>query len=110
MWLRDTGVLAKMKDDELSAPMPIPAPMIKIDGCISVEQLGIGIAIYSVGMILSLLLFIGELCFKRLKRVKKMEWQPRKAALEPLYESKANDRGQDIKMLNEMGRFTVWHK
>ena len=65
MWLRDTGVLGKMKDDELSAPMPIPDPKIKVDERISVEQLGIGIAIYSVGMIISLLFFIGELCSKR---------------------------------------------
>ena len=65
MWLRDTGVLRKMKDDELSAPIPIPDPKIKVDGRISVEQLGIGIAIYSAGMTLSLLFFIGELSTKK---------------------------------------------
>ena len=41
-----------MKDDELSAPIPIPDPKIKLDGRISVEQFGIGIAVYSVGMTL----------------------------------------------------------
>ena len=65
MWLRDTGVLGKMKDDELDAPMPIPDPKIKVNEHISVEQIGIGVIIYSVGMILSLLFFIGELCIKR---------------------------------------------
>ena len=65
MWLRDTGVLEKMGDDELSAPIPIPDPKIKIDERISVEQIGIGIIIYSGGMTLSLLFFIGELCTKR---------------------------------------------
>ena len=65
MWLRDTGVLAKIKDDEISAPMPIPDPKIKVDERISVEQIGIGIALYSVGMILSLIFFIRELCSKR---------------------------------------------
>ena len=71
MWLRDTGVLGKMKDDELSAPMPIPDPKIKVDKRISVEQLGIGIAVYVVGLTLSLLAFMRELCAKR--RVKKVE-------------------------------------
>ena len=71
MWLRDTGVLGKMRDDELSAPIPIPDPKIKVDGRISIEQIGIGIAIYSVGMTLSLLFFIGELFTK--KRVKRVE-------------------------------------
>ena len=72
MWLRDTGVLGKMRDDELSAPIPIPDPKIKVDGRISVEQIGIGIAIYSVGMTLSLLFFIGELFTKKIvKRVEK---------------------------------------
>ena len=65
MWLRDTGVLGKMRDDERSAPIPIPDPKVKVDERISVEQIGIGIVIYSGGMTLSLLFFIGELCTKR---------------------------------------------
>ena len=111
MWLRDTGVLGKMRDDELSAPMPIPDPKIKVDERISVEQLGIGIAIYSVGMTLSLLFFIGELCTrKRDKRVEKKQQRPRKTTLVPLYEPKSNNRRQGIIMHYKMGRQTVGHK
>ena len=58
-------MLAKMKNDELAAPIPIPDPKIKIDVAISVDQLGVGIAVYSVGMTLSLLVFIREICTKR---------------------------------------------
>ena len=68
MWLRETGVLGKMKDDELSAPKPIPDLTIKVNEPIYVEQLGIGIAIYSVGMVLSLLFFIIEFCTKRAEK------------------------------------------
>ena len=71
MWLRDTGVLGKMKGDELFAPIPIPDQKIKVNGRISVEQIGIGIAIYATGMTLSLLFFIRELCTE--KRVKGVE-------------------------------------
>ena len=75
MWLRDTGVLGKMKDDELSAPIPIPDPKIKVDGRISVEQIGIGIAMYSVGMLLSLIFFIGELSTERALRIEDKKQQ-----------------------------------
>ena len=110
MWLRDTGVLAKMRDDELSAPMPIPDQKIKDDGHIDVEHIGIGLAIYSVGMTLSLLLFIGELCTKgRVKREEKQQWQARKA-MEPLHENNGNDIGLDIIISPQMGHQSVSHK
>ena len=110
MWLRDTGVLAKMKDDALSAPIPIPVSKIKVDGRISLEQIGIGIAIYSIGMTLSLLLFIGERCTKRgVKREDKQQWQTRKATLEPLHEN--NDNYIRLyTMFPHMGPQTVGHK
>ena len=115
MWLRDTGVLDKMKDDELSAPIPIPDPKIKVDGLISVEQIGIGIAIFSVGMTLSLISFIGELCTKkRVKREKKNQqqaWrQPRKSTMKPLHGKNAKGIGQDIIMPPQMGDQIIGHK
>ena len=71
-----------MKDDELSAPTPIPDPKIKVDKRISVEQIGIGIAIYSIGMLLSLLFFISEFCTKkRIRRVEKKQRRPRNETL-----------------------------
>ena len=90
MWLRDTGVLGKMKYDELSAPMSIPDPKIKVDGRISVEQIGIGIVLYSVGMLLALCFFIGELCPKRRG--------PREGTLEHAHENNGKNEGQDIKL------------
>ena len=109
MWLRDTGVLAKMRDDELSAPMPIPDPKTKVeDEPMSVEQLGIGIAIYSVGMLLSFLFFIGELCtMRRVKGVGKVQQQGRKANQEPEQEKNRCKSRQDIIMPPNMRQMTT---
>ena len=110
MWLRDTGVLGKMKDDELDAPMPIPDPKIKVNERISVEQIGIGVAIYSVGMLLALLFFISELCTKkRVKRVGNKQLRPRKKTLAPLYGPKHNNRRRVIIMHHKIRRQIVGH-
>ena len=107
MWLRDTGVLGKMKDDELYAPMPIPDPKIRVDQSISIEQIGIGIAIYSVGITLSLFFFIGELCAKKkVMGVEKTHRRQRKTIQEPQHEGKT---GQDIIMAPKMGLQIVSH-
>ena len=100
MWLRDTGVLEKMKEDELSAPIPIPDPKIRAaDERISLEQLGISIVIYSSLMVLSLLCFIGELSTKgRVARAEKKLLQPRKSIQKHQYQDKGNNTGQDIIM------------
>ena len=72
-----------MKDDEISAPILIPDPRIKVNEHITVEQIGIGVMIYSVGIILSLLFFLGELCTKmKPTRVGKMQREPRIANME----------------------------
>ena len=104
MWLRDTGVLGKLRDDELSAPIPIPTPKIKVDGRISVEQIGIGIAIYSVGMTLSLLFFIGEFCTEN--RVKKQHPGRKKSQKE---HNDSNGR-QDIIMPPNRGHQSIGNK
>ena len=88
-----------MKDDELSAPMPIPDPKIKVDERLSVEQIGIGVIIYSVGMMISLLFFLGELCTtKRLMRVGMKPREPRKANMEHWHENVGNKREEYIIM------------
>ena len=111
MWLRDTGVLEKMKEDELSAPIPIPDPKIRADEPISVEQLGISIVIYSSLMVLSLLCFIGELSTKgRVARAEKKLLQPRKAIQKHQYQDNGNNRGQDIIMPHKIRHKTVGHK
>ena len=111
MWLRDTGVLGKIKDDELSAPRPLPDRRIKVDERISIEQIGIGVAIYSAGMVLSLLFFIREFCTKkRPKTVGNGLRRPRKEILKPLNEKNETKRGPDIIMPHNMGPQTVSHK
>ena len=111
MWLRDTGVLGKMRDDELSAPMPIPDPKIRVDQRISVEQIGIGVAIYSIGMILSLLFFIGELpTKKKAKRRGNGLRRPREEIGKPQNEKNAPKRGPDIIMPHKLAPKTVSHK
>ena len=83
MWLRDAGILTKIKDDELSAPIPVPDPNIKAEEAMTVEEIGMGIATYSIGVTLSLLFFIGELCTKkRITRGEKKQWKPREATME----------------------------
>ena len=100
-----------MKDDELSAPIPIPDPKVKVDEHISVEQIGIGIVIYSVGMTLSLCFFMRELYTKRrVKSADKKHRGSRKVILKPLKEQNGSKRGHNITIAHNMRHQIVRHK
>ena len=110
MWLCDTGVLAKMEADELGASMPIPDPKMKVDEVISVEQIGIGIAIYSVGMVLSIIFFVRELRHKRgVKRTGK-EQQGKITVRKSRDEKNVSKWRPHIIMRPKMGHQTVSHR
>ena len=61
MWLRDTGVLVKMKYDALKQAIPIPLPKVWKDKPLNLYQLGIIMIVFCVGTFSSILVFFFEL-------------------------------------------------
>ena len=64
MWLRDTGILNKMWDDELNAPVHISDPKVSIDEPLNLYQVGIAFMLVAGGLVCALLAFLLELCYK----------------------------------------------
>ena len=64
MWLRDTGILNKLWDDELNAPVHIPDPKVRINEPLDLYQVGIAFMLVAGGLIVALLGFLMELCCK----------------------------------------------
>ena len=60
MWLRDTGVLNKIKDDGLIRPIPIPLPKVWKDEPLNLYQLGIIMIVFVFGMVSSICIFLFE--------------------------------------------------
>ena len=65
IWLRDTGILNKIKDDELNAPVKIPRRKIKIDQPLSIYEMTPAFLIVLPGLSLAVIAFAGELSMKR---------------------------------------------
>ena len=61
MWLRDTGVLDKMKYDMLKTEPLIPLPNVWKNEPLQVHQLGIIMIIHLLGITLSIFVFVWEL-------------------------------------------------
>ena len=61
MWLRDTGVLNKLRYDVLKPVFPIPDPKVRHDQPLNNWQLGIIMIISLVGSVISILTFMVEL-------------------------------------------------
>ena len=95
-WLRDTGVLAKLADDELNAPIPIPDPKLRTDQPISIQELGIAAAGYSTGMVLALFSFIWELCTS--KKSRRVRTESSKPTSKSLREEEVGKKGRDLKL------------
>ena len=70
MWLRDTGILEKIKYEIIRPPFPIPDPKVRRDQPLIMSQLGIVMIILAVGHILSLPVFFCELIKGRGKKLK----------------------------------------
>ena len=61
MWLQDTGILAKLRDNELNAPTKIPQPRVKINQPLTIYQLATAFVFAMFGIVLSVSVFLGEL-------------------------------------------------
>ena len=69
MWLRDTGVLNKLRYEALNPAIPIPDPKVRHNQPLNNWQLGIIMIIYLVGVMISILAFLAELLkFREKKR------------------------------------------
>ena len=67
MWLRDTGILKKLKYDVLNPPIHIPDPKVKHDQPLNLKQLGITGIMIIIGLFISLVVFLRELRMNRTK-------------------------------------------
>ena len=62
MWLKDTGILDKLKHDIMNPPIPIPDPTVRHKQPLILRQLGIIMIILIVGLATATLAFFIELC------------------------------------------------
>ena len=63
MWLQNTGLLDKFFIEVLNPPPQIPLKKIRFNEALNVKQLATAAIIMLVGIVLSSLLFMGELCY-----------------------------------------------
>ena len=68
MWLRDTGILDKVKYDIMNPPIPIPDPTVRHNKPLILRQLGIIMIILVVGLAIGTIVFCVELCIKSKSR------------------------------------------
>ena len=88
MWLRDTGILDKVKYDVMNPPIAILDPTVRRKQPLILRQLGIVIIILVVGLAIGTLVFFIELCKRPKPRnapksAKKIELPERKYAHAP---------------------------
>ena len=69
VWLRDTGILEKLKYDIIRPPLHIPYPKVRRDQPLIISQLGIVMIVLVVGLFLSLPVFFCELMKGRGKKL-----------------------------------------
>ena len=60
MWLRDTGILDKLKTDALNPPIPIPDPKLRHKQPLIIRQLGGIMILLFVGLAFAIIVFILE--------------------------------------------------
>ena len=64
MWLKDTGILNKLKFDAMSPPIPIPDPKLRHKQPLILRQLSIIFILLVVGLSTALGAFLSELCLR----------------------------------------------
>lgn len=64
MWLRDTGILDKLKYDVLNPGIHIPDPVVRHNESLTLGQLGIIMIILIVGLLIGTIVFMVELLKK----------------------------------------------
>ena len=62
MWLQNTGILDKMFYRVLNPPFEIPLPKVRANEPLNLDQLGTAAMVMAAGMIISSIVFLGELC------------------------------------------------
>ena len=60
MWLRDTGILEKIKHDVMNPPIPIPDPKVRYNQPLILGQLGIIMITLIVGLFIATIAFLVE--------------------------------------------------
>ena len=60
MWLRDTGILTRLRALELDAPVAIPYPQMRVDQPLNLYQLGSAFLAFALGLAVSILTFLTE--------------------------------------------------
>ena len=66
MWLRDTGILTRLRDLELDIPVAKPSPKVRVDQPLNFNQLGSAFLAFIMGIVISNAAFLAELkCKKR---------------------------------------------
>ena len=68
MWLRDTGILERLKYNTVRPPFRTPYPKVRRDQPLTISQLGIVMIVLAAGLGLSLPVFICELAKGRRKK------------------------------------------
>ena len=88
MWLQNTGLLDKFFIKVLNPPLQIPLKKIRFNESLNVKQLATAAIIMLVGIVLSSLLFLGELCYgtteARETQVEKEDYIWRRPPIEPI--------------------------
>ena len=67
MWLRDTGILNKLKYDVMNPPIPIPDAKVRLKQPLNLWQLAIVMIILLVGLNVALVVFLLEVGMRRKK-------------------------------------------
>ena len=62
MWLRDSGILNKLYEDELNAPVITPDPKFRVNEPLNIKQLGTAFIVMAFGLTLGILAFMVECC------------------------------------------------
>ena len=68
MWLTDTGILEKVKNDVMNPPIPIPDPTVRRNEPLILRQLGIIMIMLVVGLFIATIAFFVELCIRSKSR------------------------------------------
>ena len=68
MWLRDTGILERLKYDIVRPPVRTPYPKVRHDQPLIMSQLGIVMIVLAVGLGLSIPVFLREFMIGRKKK------------------------------------------
>ena len=64
MWLKDTGILERVKYDVFNPAIPIPDPRVRYNQPLILRQLGIVMIILVVGLFIATIVFLVELLKK----------------------------------------------